>query len=133
MQKTPVPLTFAGASSRLAGVPISLKSSGALSVTPAGTGIFAASAASSPYLRRRPVGTRTTSPSCARQDLGSTPQPLAAAGTSMGLAQRRPRPAHRVSISGRLHAQQGVGIELLVGLRVLELNMFEVDLQLLGD
>ena len=39
----------------LAGVPMSLKSCGCLSVTLLGTGIRAASAASSPYLILRPV------------------------------------------------------------------------------
>jgi hypothetical protein len=45
---TVVPLTFAGVSSRLAGVPISVKSFGSLSVTCAGTGSFAALSASAP-------------------------------------------------------------------------------------
>src|SRR6266478_8422133 len=63
-----VPLTFCGVSRRLAGVPISLKSSGRLSATLSGTGRRAASTASSPYLARRPVGAWSTSPFCARQD-----------------------------------------------------------------
>jgi hypothetical protein len=49
-------LTFAGVSRRLAGVPMSLKSSGGLSATFSGTGTRAASAARSPYLALRPVG-----------------------------------------------------------------------------
>jgi len=44
------------ASRRLAGVPMSLKSSGRLSATPSGTGTRAASSASSPYLALLPVG-----------------------------------------------------------------------------
>ena len=43
-----VPFTFAGVSSRLAGVPISLKSFGSLSATCAGTGSVAAFSASAP-------------------------------------------------------------------------------------
>ena len=52
-------------------------------MTLSGTAICAASAASSPYFKRRPVASWTTSPSCARQDFGSTLQRLAAAATSM--------------------------------------------------
>ena len=53
MPNTALPLTFAGVSSRLAGVPISLKSSGRFSVTFSGTGRAAASRASAPYPRLR--------------------------------------------------------------------------------
>ena len=48
MPNTAVPLTLAGVSSRLAGVPMSLKSFGSLSATFSGTGSPAAFAASSP-------------------------------------------------------------------------------------
>ena len=65
---------------------MSLKSSGRLSATLSGTGMRAASAASSPYLMRLPVGACSTSPLCARQDAGSTFQRFAAAATSMVLA-----------------------------------------------
>ena len=49
-----LPLTFVGASRRLAGVPMSLKSCGRLSATLSGTAKRAASAARSPYLTRLP-------------------------------------------------------------------------------
>jgi len=48
MLYTAVPFTFAGVSSRFAGVPISLKSLGSLSATFSGTGSLAACSASAP-------------------------------------------------------------------------------------
>src|SRR5882757_599160 len=78
-----VPLTLAGVSNRLAGVPISLKSAGRLSATLSGTEILDASATSSPYLRHLVVATCSTSPLCARQDAGSTFQRFAAAAMSI--------------------------------------------------
>jgi hypothetical protein len=56
MPNCAVPFTFAGVSSRLAGVPISVKSFGSLSLICAGTGSFAALSASAPYASLRPVG-----------------------------------------------------------------------------
>ncbi len=56
-----------------------LKSFGSLSATSLGTGSFAASAASAPYFRLRPVAGCSTSPACARQASGATFQRLAAA------------------------------------------------------
>ena len=41
-------------------------------------------------------------------------------GGCAGLAQGLPRPAHRVRVSGCLHPQQGVGIELFVGRSMLQ-------------
>ncbi len=56
MPYTAVPLTFAGVSSRFAGVPIKVKSFGSLSATSEGTGSFAALSTSAPYASLRPVG-----------------------------------------------------------------------------
>jgi len=88
-----VPFTFAGVSSRLAGVPISVKSLGSLSVTCVGTGSVAARSASAPYPSLRPVGVWVTTPRCARHDAASTFQVCAAAATSM---LRAAAPARRI-------------------------------------
>ena len=50
-----------------------------------------------------------------------------------GLAQRLPRPADRVRVAGGLHPQQRVGVELLVGRRVLQPHLLEIDLQFFRD
>ena len=139
MPKTAVPLTFAGRSSRFAGVPISLKSFGSLSATLSGTGMRAASAASSPYVRAssrrrvqhlaalRAAGRRIDIPA-----LGRGRHQHGSRGRT-GLAQRLPRPADRVRVAGRLHPQQRIGVELLVGRRMLQPHLVEIHLQLFGD
>src|SRR3989442_8626170 len=78
-----VPFTLLGASSRLAGVPISVKSFGSLRVTSAGTGTFAAASARSPYESFLPVAGWLTIPFAAWHDAGSTFQRCAAAAMSI--------------------------------------------------
>src|SRR5262245_63275513 len=83
MPYSALPFTFAGVSSRLAGVPISLKSFGSFKATCAGTGSRAAFSARAPYDSLRPVGVWVTTPRRARHDPGSTPQVSAGGATSM--------------------------------------------------
>ena len=50
-----------------------------------------------------------------------------------GQAQRLPRPAYRVGVAGGLHADERIGVELLVGRRMLEMHLLHLHLQLFGD
>ncbi len=52
---------------------------------------------------------------------------------STSLAQRLPCAAHRIGIAGRLHAQQGIDVELFVRRRVLEPHLLEIHFELFGD
>jgi hypothetical protein len=77
-----------------------LGSCGRLSATFTGTDRRAASAASSPYVLRLPVGGCSTSPRCARQDMSLIPALYdwafgSAAQRFYGLAERRQRAARR--------------------------------------
>ena len=49
------------------------------------------------------------------------------------LAQRLPATAHRVRISGRLHAEQRIGIEFFVRRRVLQAHLLQVHFELFSD
>ncbi len=122
MPKMAVPLTFAGVSRRLAGVPMSLKSSGRLSATLSGTGIPAASAASSPYVStsaRRRVKHFTALRAAGRGiDIPALCRRRYEHGSRgrTGFAHRLPRRAYRGRAAGCLHAaQQGIAVELRVG------------------
>ena len=44
------------------------------------------------------------------------------------LPERLPCPADGVGVAGRLHAEQGIGVELLVGRRMLQAHLVEIDL-----
>ena len=86
MPKVAAPRTLLGVSRRWAGVPMSLKSFGSLSVTFSGTGSAAARSASSPYLRRRRLEPWITTPFSVLHSAASTVQAAAAAETSMARA-----------------------------------------------
>ena len=101
--------------------------------------MLAASAASSPYLKRRP-GRRVEHLAALRAARRRIDIPALGRGRHQhgprgraGLAQRLPRAADRIRVAGRLHAQQRIGVELFVGRRMLQPHLLEIHLQLFGD
>ena len=135
------PLTFSGMSRRLAGVPISVKSFGSFSATLSAPA--PAARQRRPPARRSPSGARsaraTTTPRFARQVPGSTPQRLAAAAISIvradraGLAQAASRTRGPRSTARWSGLQHRVGVQRVVGRRVLEPHLIEADLQFLRE
>jgi hypothetical protein len=139
MPNIAVPLTLAGVSRRLPGVPIRVKSFGILE---------------GDLLRhrqarglRRQLAEVQLAAACGMDDLALLGPAIArrhapcvsrsrdqhVAGRGAGAAQRLPEAANGGRAPRRLEADQGIGIKLVVGRRMLELHRGEFHLQFLSD